>query len=66
MRHRLFRVLSAYLQKALGVAVRAAVTTFVLGVFVVSLLHYLGVPLPTAQELLHGFERLPKLAKVFS
>jgi hypothetical protein len=66
MRHRLFRVLFAYLQKALEVAIRATVATLAIGVCVVSLLHYLGVPLPSAHDLLHEFTGLSKVAKIFS
>ena len=66
MRHRLFRVLFAYLQKALEVAIRATVATLAFGVCVVSLLHYLGVPLPSAHDLLHEFPGLSKVAKIFS
>ena len=65
MRHRFFRVLS-YLQKAMELALRAAVATLAFGVCVVSLLHYLGVPLPSAHDLLHGFEGLSKIAKILS
>lgn len=57
MRHRLLGSLSGSVQKTLGVTVRVAVTTLVLGACVVSLLHYMGVPLPSAHELLKGFTR---------
>jgi hypothetical protein len=66
MRHRLFRVLSAFLQKALGAVVRAVVTTLVFGSVVVGVLHYMGVPVPSAHQLLQSFEGLSKLAKVLS
>jgi hypothetical protein len=65
MRRRLFRVLSAYLQKALELAIRAAVVTLVLGVSLVSLLHHFGIPLPSAHDLLNGFEGLSRIAKIF-
>jgi len=66
MRHRFFRVLFAYLQKALELVLRAAIATLALGVCVVSLLHYLGVPLPSAHDLLHGFTGLSRIAKILS
>jgi hypothetical protein len=66
MRHRWFRALSAHVQKTLGVTVRVAVTTFVLGACVVSLLHYMGVPLPSAHELLHGLPGYSTLSKMVS
>jgi hypothetical protein len=66
MRHRLFRVLSAFLRQALGAVVRTVVTTFVFGAVVVGLLHYMGVPVPSAHQLLQSFEGLSKLAKILS
>ena len=66
MRYRFFRFLSAFFRKALGVVVRAVVTTLVFGACVISLLHYLGVPVPSAYQLLQGFEGFSKLAKILS
>ena len=48
--------------RQLGVAVlKAVVTSMLLGVFVVSVMHYMGVPVPSAGELLGGLERLAKV-----
>ena len=66
MRYRFFRFLSEFFRKALSVVVRALVTTLVFGACVISLLHYLGVPVPSAYQLLQGFEGLSKLAKILS
>jgi len=66
MRHRLFRVLSAFVQQALKTVVRTVATTLVFGAVVVSLLHYMGVPVPSAHQLLQSFEGLSKLAKILS
>ena len=66
MRHRLFRVLSAFVQQTLKTVVRTVATTLVFGAVVVSLLHYMGVPVPTAHQLLQSFEGLSKLAKILS
>jgi hypothetical protein len=43
----------------LGAAlVKAVVISMVLGVFVVSIMHYMGVPVPSAVELLRGVSKL--------
>ena len=38
--------------------VKAVATSAVLGLFVVMVMHYMGVPVPGAHELLRGVERL--------
>jgi hypothetical protein len=38
--------------------VKAVLTTFILGIVVVSIMHYMGVPVPSSDELLRGVERL--------
>ena len=43
----------------LGVAlVKAVVMSMFLGVFLVSVMHYMGVPVPSAGDLLRGVSRL--------
>ena len=42
---------------------KAVVTSMVLGVFVVAVMHYMGVPVPSVVELLRG---VTKLAHVLS
>jgi len=66
MRYRYFRFLSAYLQKAFGAVVRTVLATLVFGTFVVGLLRFMGVPVPSAYEVLRSFEGLGKLAKILS
>ena len=66
MRYRFFRFLSAYLQRAFGAVVRTVVTTLVFGACVVGVLRFMGVPVPSAYEVLHSFEGLGKLAKILS
>jgi len=66
MRHRLVQVLSGFVQQAFKAVVRTVVTTLVFGAVVVSLLHYMGVPVPSAYQLLQSFEGLGKLAKILS
>ena len=64
MRYRLFRFLSGFFQRALPAVVRTVVTTLVLATCVGGLLHYMGVPVPSAHQLLRSFEGLTKLAKI--
>ena len=43
----------------LGVALlKAVLTSVVLGMVVVSVMHYMGVPVPSADDLLRGVSRL--------
>ena len=43
----------------LGAALgKAVLTTFILGIVVVSIMHYMGVPVPSGDDLLRGVERL--------
>jgi len=41
--------------------VKALVISVVIGVFVVSLMHYMGVPVPSAHDLLGGLTRLARV-----
>jgi hypothetical protein len=66
MRQRLFRVLSASAQQAFTTVVRTVVTTLVFGFVVVSILHVMGVPVPTAHELLKSVEGLSRFTKILS
>jgi len=66
MRYRFFRFLSAYLQSAVGAVVRTVVTTFAFGAFVVGVLRFMGIPVPSAYQVLHSFEGLGKLARILS
>ena len=55
---RVVRSISTFLSQ-LGVAlVKTVVTSVVLGVVVVSVMNYMGVPVPTAHDLLGGISRL--------
>jgi len=55
MRYGFFRSFSAIFNRLLGPAVKATVTTLVCGACVVGILHYMGIPIPSAHELIHGF-----------
>lgn len=64
MRYRIFQVLASSINKVVGAAVRAIFTTLVFGVCVAGILHFMGVPLPSAHDLINGFEGLSKLARI--
>ena len=55
---RLFRSLSAFFTQLSVAALKAVVTSVVLGVVVVSIMQYMGVPVPSAHDLLGGLSRL--------
>jgi hypothetical protein len=58
---RVFRSVSKFVQQLFGAVLKAVVTSMVLGVFVVSVMHYLGVPVPSPNELIGGLTRLAKV-----
>ena len=66
MRYRFVRRVSNVCSKLVEVTLRAIVPILVFSVCVLGLLHYMGVPLPSAHDLLNGFEGLSRVAKVFS
>lgn len=55
---RLFRSLSAFFTQLSMAMLKAVVTSVVLGVVVVSIMQYMGVPVPSAHDLLGGLSRL--------
>ena len=55
---RYLRKVSTFLTQLGAVLVKAVLTTFVLGIVVVSIMHYVGVPVPSSDDLLRGVERL--------
>jgi hypothetical protein len=55
---RVLRHLSSFITQ-LGLAfLKAIVTSIILGIAVVSVMHYMGVPVPSADDLLRGVSRL--------
>lgn len=54
---------SAFLTQLGAALVKAVVTTFILGIIVVSIMHYMGVPVPSGDDLMRG---VSKLADVLS
>ncbi|HET9528056.1 MAG TPA: hypothetical protein VFO99_17910 [Pyrinomonadaceae bacterium] len=52
------RSVSTFVSGLAAAMVKAVVTSMVLGVFLVSVMHYIGVPVPRAADLLSGLSRL--------
>jgi hypothetical protein len=52
------RKLSSFLTQLSVALLKAVLTSFILGVVVVSIMHYMGVPVPSGDELLRGVSRL--------
>jgi hypothetical protein len=55
---RVFRSVSTFVSGLAGAMVKTVVTSIVLGVFLVTVMHYMGVPVPRAADLLSGLSRL--------
>ena len=55
---RYLRKFSSFLTQLSVALLKAVVTSVVLGVVVVSIMHYMGVPVPSGDDLLRGVERL--------
>jgi len=55
---RYLRRVSSFLTQLATALLKAVLTTFILGVVVVSIMHYMGVPVPSGDELWRGVERL--------
>jgi hypothetical protein len=55
---RVLRSVSTFVSQLAGAMLKAVVTSMVLGVFLVSVMHYMGVPVPRAADLLSGLSRL--------
>jgi len=58
---RRFRSASTFVNQLAAATVKALVISVVIGVFVVSLMHYMGVPVPSAHDLLGGLTRLARV-----
>ena len=58
---RVFGSVSTFVNGLAGAIVKTVATSIVLGVVLVSLMHYMGVPVPRAADLLSGLSRLAHL-----
>jgi hypothetical protein len=52
------RSFSTFLGNLLTAVLKAAITSMLLGLVVVTVMHYMGVPVPSAVDLLRGVSRL--------
>ena len=52
------RKFASFLMQLGATLLKAVVTSFILGVVIVSIMHYMGVPVPSSDDLLRGVERL--------
>jgi len=52
------RKLSSFLMQLGAALLKAVVTSVILGVVLVSIMHYMGVPVPSGDDLLRGVSRL--------
>jgi len=52
------RSFSSFFGNLITAVLKAAVTSVVLGMVVVSVMHYMGVPVPRAVDLIRGVSRL--------
>lgn len=52
------RSVSTFMKQVFVALLKAVVTSLVLGFVTVSVMHYMGVPVPSANDLLRGVERL--------
>jgi hypothetical protein len=55
---RFLRRVSSFVTQLGAAMLKAVLTTFILGIVVVSIMHYMGVPVPSGDDLWRGVERL--------
>jgi hypothetical protein len=55
---RVIRAVSLFLTQLFTALLKAVVMSMVLGLLLVSIMHYMGVPVPSAADLLRGVSRL--------
>jgi hypothetical protein len=55
---RYLRKVSSFLTQLGAALLKAVLTSFILGVVIVSIMHYMGVPVPSGEDLLRGVSRL--------
>jgi hypothetical protein len=55
---RIFRSMSAFVAQLSVALIKAVITSALLGAFAVIIMHYMGVQVPSADDLLRGVSRL--------
>ena len=58
---RVLRSVSTFVTQLVGAVLKAMVTSIVIGAFAVSLMHYMGVPVPNPHDLINGLSQLAKI-----
>ena len=58
---RVLRSVSTFFSQLCAALVKAVATSMILGIVVVSVMHYMGVPVPSANDLLRGVSRLANI-----
>ena len=58
---RVVRYVSTFVNGLFGALVKAVVTSLALGMVLVSVMHYMGVPVPRAVDLIGGLSRLAEI-----
>ena len=58
---RVVRSVSAFLTQLGASLLKAVITSVVLGLLVISVMQYMGVPVPSAHDLLGGISRLAEI-----
>ena len=66
MQFPLKRALAVVCRRIMQTALRVLVTCLVSGVCLIIMLWYLGVPLPSANQLLQSFDGVSELARILS
>ena len=56
--HRFLKQVSIFLAQLGAALFKAVVTSAILGMVVISVMHYMGVPIPSTDDLLRGVSRL--------
>jgi len=57
---RVLRSVSPFVNGLAGAAVKAVITTLAAGAVVVAVMHYMGLPVPSAHDVLGGLSRLAR------
>lgn len=55
---RILRSVSKFFSQLCAALVKAVATSIILGIVVVAVMHYMGVPVPSANDLLRGVSKL--------
>lgn len=57
---RAVRSVSTFMNGVAGAAVKAIATSIAAGIVIVAVMHYMGIPVPSAHDVLGGLSRLAR------